>query len=67
MEVRIIVEGENPQTHARWHCVDARVVFVAIDAAGKPVPVPALSMDSDDVRASQLEAEERRARRLSKR
>jgi acyl-CoA hydrolase len=66
MEIEVIVEGENPTTGEVWPCVSALVTYVAIDAAGKPTPVPTLSLDSDDVRASQRAGEARRAARLKK-
>jgi acyl-CoA hydrolase len=67
MELEIRVEGENSRTRERWPCVDAFVVFVAIDDAGTPAPVPPLLVDSDEVRASQAAGERRRQARLQKR
>ncbi len=67
MEIEVIVHGENSRTRERWPCVDAFVVFVAIDPAGTPIPVPSLLLDSDDVRASQTAGERRRQWRLGKR
>jgi acyl-CoA hydrolase len=67
MEVEVNVHGERPWTRERWPCVDAFLVFVAIDAAGTPVPVPPLAMDSDEVRAAQAAGERRRQWRLGKR
>jgi acyl-CoA hydrolase len=67
MEVHVSVQGENSRTRQRWPCVDAFVVFVAIDDAGTPTPVPPLLLDDDDVRASQAAGERRRELRLQKR
>ena len=67
MELEVNVHGENSRTRERWPCVDAFVVFVAIDAAGTPVPVPPLLLDSDEMRASQAAGERRRQWRLGKR
>jgi len=67
MELEVNVHGENSRTRERWPCVDAFVVFVAIDAAGTPVPVPALLLDSDEIRGSQTAGERRRQSRLGKR
>jgi acyl-CoA hydrolase len=65
MEIEIIVEGEDATTGRRWPCVDARLTFVAIDAARCPSEVPPLLLDSDDVRASQEAGEARRGARLA--
>lgn len=65
MEIHVEVEGEDSRTRRRWPCVSALLVFVAIDDARKPTPVPALHLDSDSVRASQAAGEQRRAARLA--
>ena len=65
MEIEIVVEGEDATTGRRWPCVDARLTFVAIDAARKPTAVPPLVLDTDEVRASQAAGEARRASRLT--
>ena len=67
MEIEVIVNGENSRTRERWPCVDAFVVFVAIDDGGKPTPVPPLALDTDALRASQAAGQERREARLSRR
>jgi acyl-CoA hydrolase len=67
MEIEVMVEGEDSRTRRRWPCVQARLVFVAIDEAGKPTAVPPLAMDADTVRASQAAGELRRHDRLQKR
>jgi acyl-CoA hydrolase len=67
MEIEVKVEGEHAASGRRWACVDAIVTYVAIDATGKPTPVPRLLLDGDDVRASQAAGEERRRARLTKR
>jgi acyl-CoA hydrolase len=66
MEIEVAVQGENSRTRERWPCVDALVVFVAIDESGKPTAVPPLLLDSDAVRASQAAGERRRSARLTK-
>ncbi len=66
MEIDVVVEGEDLLTGRRWPCVNALVTFVAIDAARKPTPVPALLLDSEEVKQSQAAGEARRAARLSK-
>jgi acyl-CoA hydrolase len=67
MEIEVIVEGEDSRTGRRWPCVSARTMFVAIDDAGKPAPVPPLLLDTEETRRSQAEGERRRADRLAKR
>jgi acyl-CoA hydrolase len=66
IEIEVVVEGENARTLARWPCVQAKVVFVAIDDTGTPTPVPPLLLDSPEVEASQERGEERRRERLAK-
>ena len=66
MEVEVSVEGEDSRTGKRWPCVSALLTFVALGDDGKPTPVPALELDSDDVRASQKAGEARRTERLSR-
>ncbi len=67
MEIEVVVEGEEAQSGRKWPCVDAIVTFVAIDAKGRPTPVPRLTLDTDEVRASQAAGEARRQSRLMKR
>jgi acyl-CoA hydrolase len=66
LEIEVVVQGEDSRTRRRWPCVDALVVFVAIDEMGKPTPIPPLALDSDATRASQAAGEERRKARLTK-
>lgn len=65
MEIEVRVEGEDATTGRRWPCVDAKLTFVAIDGDHKPVEVPALMLDSEEVRASQAAGIARRATRLT--
>jgi acyl-CoA hydrolase len=66
MEIQVEVRGEDSRTGRQWPCVDALVVFVALDAEQRPTPVPPLALDSDIVRASQRAGEARKASRLAK-
>ena len=66
LELEIVVEGEEPTTKHRWPCVTALLTFVAIDAQGKPSDVPALFIDSEEVRASQAAGVARKAARTSR-
>ncbi len=65
MEIEVIVEGEESTTGRRWPCVDARLTFVAIDDLRKPTLIPQLTLDTDEVRASQAAGERRRRERLA--
>ncbi len=67
MEIDVDVSGEDTVTGEVWPTVEARVVFVAMDEARKPTPVPPLLLESDADRAAQVAAEERRKARLAKR
>lgn len=66
MEIEVVVEGEDSRTLGRWPCVRARLVFVAIDDAGKPTPVMPLLLDTEEVKKSQAEGEARRQARLDR-
>jgi acyl-CoA hydrolase len=67
MEIDVNVSGEDTITGEQWPTVEARVVFVAMDAESRPTPVPPLLLESDADRAAQANAEERRKIRLAKR
>ncbi len=64
IEIEVDVEGEDSRSGRTWPCVQARLTFVAIDAHGKPVPVPAIALETEAAVASQREGEERRKARL---
>lgn len=66
LEVHVVVLGEELSTRRRWPCVEARLTFVGVDASQRPVPVPPLLLDSDDLRASQAAGEARRKARLER-
>ncbi|MGZ3416691.1 MAG: acyl-CoA thioesterase [Polyangiales bacterium] len=67
MEVEVIVMGENPIEGRSWPCVQALLMFVAIDeTTRKPVPVPPLVLDTEEAQERQREAEKRREHRLAK-
>lgn len=67
MEIEVVVEGEDATTGRRWPCVDARLTFVAIDHDRKPTAIPPLTLDSEEVKASQEAGVARREARLSNR
>ena len=67
MECGVRVEAEDPLTGVIRHVNSAYLVFVAVDEAGKPRPVPLLIAESDDERRRQREAKLRRERRIDHR
>lgn len=64
MEVGCRVETEDPSTRERRYTTKAYLTFVAIDGTGKPRPVPALVLESDDDRRRFAEGSHRREERL---
>ena len=67
MEVEIQVQAENPISGERAHTNTAYAVYVALDDAGKPTPVPALIAETPEERRRQTDARRRQARRLKER
>jgi acyl-CoA hydrolase len=64
MEIGCRVEAEAIGGEARRHILSAYLTFVALDAAGKPRPVPAIEPRNADERRRHAEAELRRDQRL---
>lgn len=67
MEVRIEVTALNLLTGANSHTNTAYFVYVAIDAAGRPAPVPSLQLETDEERRQWKAAQARQAYRLAQR
>ncbi len=67
LEVGVTVDREDPSSRQLVRCVEARLTFVCVDDAGKPVRVPPLSLTSDADRAIAEQALERREHRLRSR
>lgn len=69
MEIGVRVEAQpwNDASDAPRHVASAYFVFVAVDGAGDPRPVPALTPETPDERRRMREAEIRRSHRLAKR
>ena len=67
MEVGVRVEAENPRTGEVRHTSTAYLTMVAIDDDGRPTTVPPLTVESDDERRREREAELRRQNRLNER
>jgi acyl-CoA hydrolase len=67
MEVGVRVEAENPVEGIVRHTNTAYLTMVALDADGRPSPVPPPLVESVDERRRQREAELRRSNRLAER
>ncbi|MBM4344478.1 MAG: acyl-CoA thioesterase [Deltaproteobacteria bacterium] len=65
MEIRVEVWRERHDAQ-REHANTAYVVFVAVDAGGRPLPVPGVVLDNDQDRARFDDAVERRQLRMAK-
>ena len=64
MEVGCRVETEDMLTGVRRYVTKAYLTFVAVDAHGKPRPIPRLELLTEDDRRRHADAEFRRAERL---
>jgi acyl-CoA hydrolase len=67
MEVKVEVEAENLLTGARELTNTAFLTFVAVDADGRPVPVPPIEPSTAEELADFEAAAERRRQRLERR
>jgi len=67
MEVGVRVESEDPRTGVVRHTSTAYLTMVALDDDGRPVGVPALSVDTPDEQRREREAQTRRRNRLAER
>jgi acyl-CoA hydrolase len=65
MEIEVVVEAENVLTGDRRRTSTAYLVYVALDADGKPRPVPPLVPVTEEDRARWAAAERRRAVRMA--
>jgi acyl-CoA hydrolase len=64
MEVGCRVETEDTRSGERQYTTKAYLTFVAIDGTGKPRPVPALALESDEDRRRFADGSHRREERL---
>lgn len=64
IETEVQVEAENPVTGARTHTNTAYLVYVALDEAGNPTPVPPLSVETPAEQAKLDEGKKRQVQRL---
>jgi acyl-CoA hydrolase len=67
MEVGVRVDAENPIERKAYHTSTAYLTFVALDAHGKPKPIPGLILETEDEKRRHAEAIQRRALRLQRR
>jgi len=65
MEIGVRVEGENLFTGEIRHTATAYLTYVALDAAGKPQPVPPLILETEEERRRRDEALARRDARIA--
>jgi acyl-CoA hydrolase len=65
MEVEVLVEAENPITGVRTHTNAAYLVYVALDDAGRPTPVPPLLPETEEQRQRLEAGRARQAYRLA--
>jgi acyl-CoA hydrolase len=64
MEVGVRVDVEKIPTGERRHVASAHLVFVGLDAQGKPTPVAPVIAETDQERRRQAQARVRREQRL---
>jgi acyl-CoA hydrolase len=67
MEVEAVVEAENLLTGERRVTSVAYLVYVALDASGRPTPVPPVLPQTEEERLKWEQADQRRAERLARR
>jgi uncharacterized protein (TIGR00369 family) len=66
IETEVQVIAENPITGERWHTNTAYVVYVALDEAGRPTPVPPLIPENDFQRRRMETGSQRQAQRKAR-
>ena len=64
MEIGVRVDVETVLTGERRRVASAHLVFVGLDAEGRPAPVPPVLAETDDERRRQAQAKVRRQHRL---
>lgn len=67
MEIGVRVDAENPRTGELFHTATAYLTFVALDDAGKPMPVPAVKPETPEEKRRFEDAKVRRKLRLERR
>ena len=66
VEVGVTVFTEDPLTGDRRLCTSASLTFVALDAYGKPTPVPPVLPQTEEEQQAFVDATQRRANRLAR-
>lgn len=66
LEVGVEVWSEDPLTGDRHHTTTAYLTFVALDAHGRPAPMPPLLCETPDEKRREAEAQARREARLAR-
>jgi uncharacterized protein (TIGR00369 family) len=64
MEASVEVHAENPITGEQMHTNTAYLVYVALDDAGRPTPVPPLQAETEEESQRMEQAQLRQQRRL---
>ncbi len=67
MEIGVRVETETLMTGEKLHTCSAYLTFVALDPAGRPIPITPVIPETEDEKRRYREAGERREYRLSHR
>ena len=65
MEIGVKVMSEDPITGIQHHTSSAYLTFVAVDALGKPIPVPQVAPQTEEEKKWFEEGKQRRALRLA--
>jgi acyl-CoA hydrolase len=66
LEVGVDVFSEDPLTGDRHHTTTAYLTFVALDAHGRPAPMPPLLCETPEEKAREADAKARRESRLAR-
>jgi acyl-CoA hydrolase len=67
MEATVEVHAGNPITGEQTHTNTAYLVYVALDDAGRPTPVPSLQAETEEEKQKFEHAKLRQERRLKQR
>jgi acyl-CoA hydrolase len=66
MEASVEVHAENPITGEQMHTNTAYLVYVALDDAGRPTPVPPLLAETDEEKQKLEQGKVRQEQRLKR-
>ena len=67
MEIGVRVDAQDPKVGVWHHTATAYSTFVSVDGNGKPIPVPPITLDSEEKKRRYNEALKRREFRLNRR